>query len=62
MNLRISHPDVATEFLTGNFSVSKAEKEFSAISIDQAHEQLNAVIKGDGGAIDLIENDAAFGC
>lgn len=29
--------------------ISKIKQKFSAIAIDQAHEQLNAVIKGDGG-------------
>lgn len=37
-------------------------RKFSSISIsiDQAHEQLNAVIKGAGGAVGLTENDAAL--
>src|SRR6218665_3155845 len=61
MNLRNSHPDVATEVLAGHFTISKSDKAFSAISIDQAHEQLNALIKGDGRAIDQTENDATFG-
>ena len=26
---------------------------------DQVHEQLNAIVKGDGGAIGLIENESA---
>ena len=30
------------------------------IAIDQAHEQNNAVIKGDGGAIGLTEDKAAL--
>ena len=33
---------------------------FSAITIDQAHEQNNACIKGDGGAISLTENPSAL--
>ena len=32
---------------------------FSGIPIDQAHEQNNASVKGDGGAVGLIENSAA---
>jgi hypothetical protein len=35
-------------------------KKFSCISIDHAHEQLNAVIKGDGGAIGLTSNDISL--
>jgi len=60
LNLNNSHPTIASEFLNGNFTVSKTNKHFSAIAIDQAHEQLNAVIKGDGGAIGLTESDAAL--
>jgi len=46
--------------LAGHFTISTSDKEFSAISIDQVLEQLNTLIKGDGGAIDLIENAAAW--
>ena len=35
-------------------------KEFSSIAIDQAHEQNNAVIKDDGGAIGLTEDPTAL--
>ena len=33
---------------------------FSTMAIDQAHEQNNAVIKGDGGAIGLTEDQTAL--
>lgn len=33
---------------------------FSAISMDQAHEQLNAMVKGDGGAVGLTEHPGAL--
>ncbi|CAE1315726.1 unnamed protein product [Acanthosepion pharaonis] len=33
---------------------------FSAMAIDQAHEQNNAVIKGDGGAVGLTEDPSAL--
>src|SRR6218665_1990072 len=46
-----THPDIESEFAKG---------KFSAISIDQAHEQLNAMIKGDGGAIGITENEATL--
>ena len=61
LSLKDSHPSVQAEFVAGNFSISKTCKNFSAISIDHAHEQLNALIKGDGGAIGLTENEAALG-
>lgn len=56
MTLQQCHPEVAREFKRGNFVVHKSAREFSAIAIDQAHGQNNAVIKGDGGAIGLTED------
>ena len=44
-------PDVAKEFDRGSFVVHKSTRPFSAIAIDHAHEQNNAIVKGDGGAI-----------
>ena len=44
----------------GHWVVCKTENRFSAMPIDQAHEQNNAVIKGSGGAIGLTENPSAF--
>ncbi|CAB3987554.1 Hypothetical predicted protein [Paramuricea clavata] len=40
--------------------VKKTTRRFSAISIDQVHEQNNALVKGDGGAVGLTENPAAL--
>jgi hypothetical protein len=59
-SLEHCHNDVFEVFLKGHFTVSKTCKKFSSFSIDQAHEQLNARIKGVGGAIGLTENDAAL--
>ena len=56
MSLEQQHPEVAREFHKGNVVVHKPRREFSAIAIDQAHEQNNAVIKGDGGAVGLTED------
>ena len=55
MSLQQQHPEVAREFHKGDFVVHKSRREFSAIAIGQAHEQNNAVIKGDGGAVGLTE-------
>jgi len=60
LSLQVSHPDVHEQFVKGNFTASKTNRSFSCIAIDQAHEQLNAVIKGDGGAIGLTQSDAAL--
>ena len=54
------HPFMAQEFKNGHFAVHKTEKMFSAIAIDQAHEQNNKIIKGDGGAIGLTEDPSAL--
>lgn len=60
MTLEQQHPEVAREFHKGNFVVQKSGRHFSAMAIDQAHEQNNAVIKGDGGAIGLTEDPVAL--
>ena len=38
----------------------KSRRVFSAIAIDQVHEQNNASVKGDGGAVGITENPAAL--
>ena len=53
-------PSVAQTFNQGLFAVSKTLRRFSAIAIDQAHEQNNAMVKGDGGAVGLTENPNAL--
>ena len=60
MVLDEQHPDVAREFHKGNFVIQKCRREFSAMAIGQAHQQNNAVIKGDGGAICLTEDPASL--
>ena len=60
MSLEQQHPEVAREFHKGNFVTHKSRREFSAIAIDQAHEQNNALIKGDGGAVGLTEDPGAL--
>ena len=60
MHLPNLHPDLATEFLAGKFVVNKTQRVFSSMAIDQAHEQANAAVKGDGGAVGLLENTSAL--
>jgi len=63
--LTTKHPDVARKFSEGHFTVQKTQKVFSSIPIDQAHEQNNACIKGDGGAVgltDKFDNPSALRC
>ena len=40
--------------------VHKSCRNFPAMAIDQAHEQANTVIKGDGGVIGMTENPSAL--
>ncbi|KAG1665245.1 1-phosphatidylinositol 4,5-bisphosphate phosphodiesterase epsilon-1 [Nymphon striatum] len=46
----------AKEFDQGSFIVHKTARPFTAMAIDQAHEQNNKIVKGDGEAIELIPN------
>lgn len=65
MSLEEDHPDATREFhkgSKGNFFVHKSTRAFSAIAIDHVHEQTNAVIKGDGGAVGVTEDPAALRC
>ena len=54
------HPEIARKFREGSFTVHKKTKVFSSIPMDQAHEQNNACIEGDGGAVGLTDNTAAL--
>ena len=54
------HPDILAEFKSGNFVVHKTSNKFSAMAIDQCHEQNNAIVKGSGGAIRLTDNPGTF--
>ena len=49
-------PAIAAEFKNGNFVVNKTNRAFSSLPIDQAHEQNNKIVKGNGGAIGLTES------
>lgn len=53
-------PVVHGHFLQGKFVYQKSARPFSKMALDQAHEQNNAVIKGDGGAVGLTESPAAL--
>ena len=57
--LPLKHPEVAKDFndLT---SLQKTSRVFSANPIDQAHKQNHAQIKGNGGAVDLANNQSAL--
>ena len=54
------HPDVYKHFSDGAFVVHKTNRAFSSIALDHAHEQVNALVKDQGGAVGLTENPAAL--
>jgi hypothetical protein len=54
------HPDVYEQFTYGFFTAQKSNRKFSHIGLDHNHEQINAKIKGVGGAIGLTENNASL--
>ena len=58
--LERSHPILFEEFKHGHFTVRKSMHKFSSISLDHAHEQENAKVKGDGGASGLFQDEKAL--
>ena len=60
LQLQHKHPDLLKEFKDGKFTVQKTLHAFSAIPLDQAHEQNKELVKGEGGAISLTENPSAL--
>ena len=58
--LKHKHPEVCAAFQDGGFVVQPSNNPFSVISMDQAHEMNNKVIKGDGGFIGLTENKSTL--
>ena len=56
----VDHPIIYDEFCAGKFVVHKTSNKFSAMAIDQCHEQNNALIKESGGAVALITNPGAL--
>ena len=60
LTLEEGHPQIEEAFHAGKFDVHKSNRDFSGMAIDQAHEQANAVIKGDGGAVGITEDPSAL--
>ena len=60
LSLSTINPEVAMEFMNGNFSVRKTNRVFSSMALDQAHEQNNAAVKSDGGAVGLTQSPEAL--
>ena len=60
VQLQLKHPEIHIKFQSGHFTVQKSQRKFSLIALDQSHEQENAKVKGDGGAVGLTESDPAL--
>ena len=60
MLLSQKHPDVLEEVRAEKFLVHKTDNIFSAMAIDQCHEQNNVIIKGSGGVVCLTDNPPAL--
>ncbi|MES9879580.1 MAG: hypothetical protein ABW185_01715, partial [Sedimenticola sp.] len=60
MCLCANNSEIADEFKNGNFTVQKSRRVFSSIAIDHAHEQNNAAVKAEGGAVGIIQSHEAL--
>lgn len=49
INLEKTHPGLEEEFRRGHFVGRNSNNEFSALALDQIHEQVNAKLKGSSG-------------
>ena len=58
--LETRHPSVYAEFCKGNFTVNRSSRPFSRMSLDESHEQNNACVKDEGGAVGLTEKPTAL--
>ena len=52
--LEKANPDLHAEMMKGKFSFQKSQRMFSKMALDQVHEQNNKIIKGAGGASQLL--------
>ena len=53
-----TNPNVKDAFINeGNFIISRTPDAFSPMGIGQCHKQLNKLVKGDGGATGLTEDE-----
>ena len=60
MALPTKQAAVFKEFCEGEFVVQTTNSTFSAMAIDQCHEQRNADVKGSGGPIGHMDDAAAL--
>ena len=58
--LEETYRDVFHHFSSGAYVARKTKRMFSAIALNQAHEQCNALVKGAGGVVGLTNNPSAL--
>lgn len=58
--LPIKHLHIYADFCNGSSVVQKTKRLFLALTLNHAHEQVNAVVKGERGAAGLSENPTAL--
>ena len=56
ISLENNSPSTHAEFFAGSFVTQKTKRKFSSLAHDQVHEHINAIMKGDGGIINITEN------
>ena len=59
-SLSVTSQSTYITFMAGKFTVKKTVRNFSAMAIDQCHEQSNATVEGDGGIIGLTQDEHAL--
>ena len=59
-SLSETHPVIYKEFVAESVVAHKTNRPFSAMALDQTHEQANANVKSDGGAVGLTDNPNAL--
>ena len=59
-SLSETHPAIYQKFVAARFVAHRTNRPFSAMALDQAHEQANANVKGDCGAVRLTDNPNAL--
>ena len=55
-----TNEDLYQMFLSGLFTINKSNRFFSNIGIDQAHEQNNKIVKPDGAAICILDDQKSL--
>ena len=59
-SLVANHPLIYKQFIEGHFVAHKSRRVFSGLATDQVHEQNNAKVKGEGGAVGLLDSPNAL--